>query len=223
MSMRSPTQTKAESSFTPVQTGLLQRKCATCGQHTIADGECGEYKNKRSPLQRRSTNQAEPSEVPPIVHEVLRSPGQPLDPSTRGFMESSFGHDFSQVRIHTDMKAGEKHLGPSQTHMLGIDDPGQYAQGVEQNTKLSSSTVIDEKLLSSPAQLDAIVTAFGKVEGVENTGIVYRYSGRDRSNDAQLEDWKKKHDFVKALPEATPPEIQALLGCKEFCDKQKQQ
>ena len=32
---------------------------------------------------------------PPIVHEVLRSPGQPLDPATCAFMEPRFGHGFS--------------------------------------------------------------------------------------------------------------------------------
>jgi len=107
MNMRSSTQTKAESSFTPVQTGLLQRKCATCSQHTLAGGECTQCQKKRSPLQRRSTNQAEPSEVPPIVHEVLNSSGQPLDSVTRGFMKSRFGYDFSQVQVHTDAKAQE--------------------------------------------------------------------------------------------------------------------
>ncbi|MEA1865829.1 MAG: DUF4157 domain-containing protein [Euryarchaeota archaeon] len=45
--------------------------------------------------------------VPPIVHEVLRSPGQPLGPETRTFMESRFGHDFSRVRVHTDARAAE--------------------------------------------------------------------------------------------------------------------
>lgn len=45
------------------------------------------------------------SEVPSIVHEVLRSPGQPLDKNTRAFMEPRLGHDFSQVRIHTDSRA----------------------------------------------------------------------------------------------------------------------
>jgi hypothetical protein len=49
----------------------------------------------------------ESSEVPPTVHEVLRSPGQPLDPETLTFMESRFGQDFSQVRVHTDEKAAE--------------------------------------------------------------------------------------------------------------------
>jgi hypothetical protein len=43
--------------------------------------------------------------VPPIVHDVLRSPGTPLDPATRAFMEPRFRHDFSQVRVHTDGKA----------------------------------------------------------------------------------------------------------------------
>ena len=45
--------------------------------------------------------------APSIVDEVIRSPGQPLDPPTRAFMEPRFGHDFSQVRIHTDAKAAE--------------------------------------------------------------------------------------------------------------------
>jgi hypothetical protein len=45
------------------------------------------------------------SEISPIVHEVLNSPGQPLDPETRTFMESRFGHDFSQVIVRADSKA----------------------------------------------------------------------------------------------------------------------
>jgi hypothetical protein len=45
--------------------------------------------------------------VPPIVHKVLRSPGQPLDVASRAFFEPRFGHDFSQVRVHTDVEAAE--------------------------------------------------------------------------------------------------------------------
>ena len=45
--------------------------------------------------------------APPIVHEVLRSPGQPLDAATRAYMEPRFGHDFSQVRVHTDSRAAD--------------------------------------------------------------------------------------------------------------------
>jgi len=45
--------------------------------------------------------------VPPIVHEVLRSLGQPLDVATRAFMEPRFGHEFNQVRMQKDGPAAE--------------------------------------------------------------------------------------------------------------------
>lgn len=104
--MLSLTQTEASPklSFAPVQPGMLQHKCA-CGKSPGLTGECTKCQNKRLTLQRRATNQAESDEVPPIVHEVLREPGQPLDAETRAFMEPRFGHDFSQVRVHTDAKA----------------------------------------------------------------------------------------------------------------------
>ena len=89
-------------SFTPVRSNLLQRKWV-CGGTPGLDGECAECRKKR--LQRRSTGQAEPSAVPPIVHEVLRSPGKPLDTATRALMERRFGHDFSRVQVHTDDQA----------------------------------------------------------------------------------------------------------------------
>jgi hypothetical protein len=43
--------------------------------------------------------------APPIVHEVLGNSGQPLDSSTRSFMERRFGHDFGNVRVHLDARA----------------------------------------------------------------------------------------------------------------------
>jgi hypothetical protein len=43
---------------------------------------------------------------PPIVNEVLSRPGQPLDATTRAFMEQRFRYDFSGVRVHTDELAG---------------------------------------------------------------------------------------------------------------------
>ena len=56
-------------------------------------------------IQRRSDGQSSSVTVPPIVHEVLRSPGQPLDAATRAYMEPRFGHDFSKVRVHADTRA----------------------------------------------------------------------------------------------------------------------
>ena len=51
-------------------------------------------------------------DAPPIGGEVLGSPGRPLDPATRAFMEPRFGLDFSGVRLHTDAKAeiGRAHV-----------------------------------------------------------------------------------------------------------------
>jgi hypothetical protein len=91
-----------------VDAGVLQRTCA-CGQHTSsAGGECAECRQKREgQLQRAAVDNDQVNTVPPIVHEVLGSPGQPLDIATRAFMEPRFGHDFSRVRVHTDAKAAE--------------------------------------------------------------------------------------------------------------------
>jgi hypothetical protein len=59
--------------------------------------------NVMSAFRRRTS--AAPDAVPPIVHEVLRSPGRPLDAATRAFMEPRFGHDFGAIRVHTDTRA----------------------------------------------------------------------------------------------------------------------
>jgi hypothetical protein len=51
--------------------------------------------------------QARENEVPPIVHQALRSPGQSLDAATRAFFEPLYGQNFSRVRVHTDVSAAE--------------------------------------------------------------------------------------------------------------------
>ena len=43
--------------------------------------------------------------APSVVRQVLRSPGQPLEPAVRGSMERRFGYDFSRVRVHADAPA----------------------------------------------------------------------------------------------------------------------
>jgi Domain of unknown function (DUF4157) len=93
--------------LTPPYGIVLQRKCA-CGQHTIAGSECPECGRKREVMMQRSAVGAAPmNSVPSIVHDVLSSSGHPLDSGTRAFMEPRFGHDFSQVKVHTDAKAAE--------------------------------------------------------------------------------------------------------------------
>jgi Domain of unknown function (DUF4157) len=93
-------------SFTPGRASSLRRKCA-CGGTPGLDGECEQCRKKRLSLQRRSAEPAKTGTVPAIVHEVLQSPGEPLNPAIRAATERYFGHDFSQVRVHTDSRAAE--------------------------------------------------------------------------------------------------------------------
>ena len=91
-------------------------------------------------LQRRPVNLSKPSEIPPIVYDVLRSPGQPLDDATRDFFESRFGHDFSRVRVHTDDKASKSARAVnSLAYTVGQDiafGTGQYSPRASEGRKL---------------------------------------------------------------------------------------
>ena len=81
----------------------VQRKCS-CGGSAGAEGECEECKAKGA-VQRKASGTVEPSHAPAIVHDVIGSSGKPLDRATRNFFEPRFGHDFSRVRIHSDVQA----------------------------------------------------------------------------------------------------------------------
>jgi outer membrane protein OmpA-like peptidoglycan-associated protein len=67
---------------------LLHRKCAACEEED-------------EKLQRKAMAAA-PAVTPPVVLEVLNSPGSPLDPQTRAFFEPRFGADLGSVRLHYD-------------------------------------------------------------------------------------------------------------------------
>ena len=49
----------------------------------------------------------EATEAPPAVGHVLASAGKPLDSPLRRSMEQHLGHDFSQVRIHSDIASDQ--------------------------------------------------------------------------------------------------------------------
>jgi hypothetical protein len=77
-----------------------------------------------------------------VQHDFLHSmgPGQPLDPSTRGFMESHFGYDFGKVRVHTDDQAAESARSiHARAYTLDHDvvfDSGAYAPKSSEGKKL---------------------------------------------------------------------------------------
>jgi lysozyme family protein len=71
--------------------------------------KCGNEQSGHEQFQtkRVQANDVGKITVPPVVHEVVSSLGQPLEPTTREFMESRFGHDFSKVRVHTGSRADD--------------------------------------------------------------------------------------------------------------------
>src|SRR5437016_11947176 len=131
------------SSALPVASMLLQRKC-NCGHHTIAGGECSSCQGKHRLLHRatRSTEleTQNSAAIPPIVHDVLNSPGQPLEAATRDFMEPRFGHDFSGVRVHTGVRAAESARAVNAlAYTVGrklVFGEGQYVPGTGDGRKL---------------------------------------------------------------------------------------
>src|SRR6266850_841193 len=117
----------------------LQRACA-CG------GECPKCRTQPDQgqvrLQTKHVQSSEPgeTEAPSAVDDVLRSSGQPLDPATRGFMESRFGHDFGQVRIHNDEQAARSaRLVDARAYTVGrnvVVGAGEYAPGTSEGNRL---------------------------------------------------------------------------------------
>jgi hypothetical protein len=97
----------------------LQRKCECGGADADAcqcpetpEGGAAPVSRMSAELQRKAGSGAAVRRppVPPIVSDVLASPGQALGESTRQLMEPRFGTDFSDVRVHTDDRAGRSAL-----------------------------------------------------------------------------------------------------------------
>lgn len=95
----------AAAQVAPATAFVLQRKCG-CGRHVPGGGTCAECARKRHPLQRKAgPSLASGTQAPDAVLAVLRSPGTPLDPAARQYMEPRFGRDFSAIRVHADDSA----------------------------------------------------------------------------------------------------------------------
>lgn len=118
--------------------GVLLRKCS-CGGSGSSGGECEACRKDK--LQRSAFDRGQES-APPIVHEVLRAPGQPLDESTRAFFEPRFRHDFSNVRVHSDARARESARAVNALAYTVRDDI------VFANTPSFSRTAADTRILA---------------------------------------------------------------------------
>jgi len=117
----------------------ISRKCAAC--------------EKEDKLQKMPAGPQAASEAPGIVHDVLRSSGQPLDAATRAYFEPRFGYNFSDVRIHTDpLSARSAALLGARAYARGADvvyGAGEL-QGVSWLTAHELAHVAQSRLVTEP-------------------------------------------------------------------------
>ncbi|MFE4106957.1 eCIS core domain-containing protein [Almyronema epifaneia] len=110
-------------------TAPLQRRCA-CATAAKSGANC-----RHPPA----------AAIPPIVHEVLRSPGQPLPPRDRLEMSTRLGTDLHQVRLHTDTKAQQSALAVNAlAYTVGshiVFAPGQYSTSAASQQLLAHELV----------------------------------------------------------------------------------
>ena len=84
----------------------LEREAETIAGQVLSAPRTSRLSAAPVRVQRVTTNpDATARAVPTSVDRVLASPGRPLEPALRQDMEQRFGHDFSQVRVHTDSGA----------------------------------------------------------------------------------------------------------------------
>jgi hypothetical protein len=90
----------------PVTPSAARNRRCPCGGAAGLDGECAACRAAR--LARRALSPPSLREgvpAPPVVFDVIRSPGQALDDTTRRAIGSRFGIDLAAVRVHTDERA----------------------------------------------------------------------------------------------------------------------
>jgi hypothetical protein len=101
------------------------------------------------------------------VHEALNSSGQPLAAETRAFFEPRFGHDFSAVRVHSDVTAARSARDMNaKAYTLGHDvvfAAGQFAPRTREGKKLLAHE------LTHVVQQGAVAVGPKKVTALQRT------------------------------------------------------
>ncbi len=88
-----------------VMNSISQRGAHTIAPHTPA---ASPLRLSLSPLSGSTgSTRGASGQAASAVHDVVRSPGRPIDASTRALMEPRFGRDFSHVHIHADAAAAQ--------------------------------------------------------------------------------------------------------------------
>ncbi len=142
---------------------LVQRKCA-CSSSALT-GECQDCKKTKSIQRKVGADRQENISAPPLVSQVLRSAGRPLDDETRAFMEPRFGHDFSRVRVYTDGTAAKSAQAVNAlAYTVGqsvVFDAGQYSPQTNEGRRLIAHELAHTLQQATSAPLPSAPLAVG--------------------------------------------------------------
>jgi hypothetical protein len=95
----------ARTSTVPVRPMSIPTQIQRCAGVQCPPGTCDHDEGDK--VHRSGDGTPGPARIPAVVTKVLGTSGQPLDASTRASAEQRFGHDFGQVRVHTDTEAAQ--------------------------------------------------------------------------------------------------------------------
>ncbi|HEX7330243.1 MAG TPA: DUF4157 domain-containing protein [Pyrinomonadaceae bacterium] len=163
MRMAAPPTEDSKLSFSHHAAQAAQRKCNHCEE---------EEENK---LRRKPDSDGDSSVAPATaVSDVLNQPGEPLDPSTRGFFEPRFGQSFDDVRVHTGARAGDAAQSvEARAFTLGthvVFGRGQYSPHSEPSKRLLAhelTHVVQQRTDPSTTLARAPLDVEGIVKDVE--------------------------------------------------------
>jgi hypothetical protein len=170
-------------------------------------------------VKKDATAEADVGEAPASVHEVMRSPGQPLDPATRGFMEPRFGRDFSGVRVHTDSAAAQSARDVNaHAYTVGLNivfGSGQFAPRTNEGQKLLAHELTHVVQQGS----DAGIGRFGVTKGhafLQRQPFGLASAGKPSEFGATAVRWAKKYpkttldDFAVILLEEANARLEKI-------------
>jgi hypothetical protein len=123
-----------ENSFFKPAPGIIHRKCSHC-----------EEEEKKVQMSGNA-NASGGVTAPQTVNDVVSSPGQSLDSSTKSFMESRMGYDFGNVQVHNDSSA---HQSSADINALAythgnhiVFGEGQYQPGTDSGKQLLAHELV---------------------------------------------------------------------------------
>lgn len=187
------------------QGGILQRKCESCGQHTVAGGECEGCRKKELFLQRHLMNRT--------------SPSQQLDSNFQPLQESRFPSSLSGVPIQTKLIIGspndkyEQEADRVADRVMRMPEPELQRQVDEEDEKglLQTEFLIQRQHVAPPSTIVQRQSFVGPSSSDADLAAERAY-GIGTPNDKYEQEADRIADQVMRMPE---PNMQGQMGVEE--------